>query len=127
MAIETPCSRPGANADDWFAPVGSTRELNARRLCLDCPLYWACQEYAIDTGIPHGTFGGIDELTRKRIWAQRPGGKPTTFLDDIDAAVGIGGINNGDRRLHDDEPPTDVHADELPGMWEPADFLGGAA
>lgn len=99
---EIPCRAPGANADDWFAPVGSARELRARTACTFCPLYWACQEYAINEGIPHGTFGGVDELTRKRIWKSRPGGKPTKFLDDIDAALGQE-EHNGARRANDEE------------------------
>lgn len=68
-----PCLQPGVDPDDWFAPVGSMRELDARLRCISCPLYWQCQEEAIKEGIPCGTWGGVDEITRRKIW-QRTGG-----------------------------------------------------
>lgn len=89
---QIPCRREGANPDDWFAAPNSPRELKARKACMDCPLYWQCQEYALTEGIPHGTFGGMDEKTRARVWARTPGGKPTKFLDDIDAALSTNGV-----------------------------------
>jgi hypothetical protein len=54
---------------------------------MTCPLYWECAEYALAEGIPDGIWGGLDERERGRIWKKR-GGKPTKFLDDIDAAIG---------------------------------------
>jgi hypothetical protein len=89
---EIPCAREGANPDDWFAAPGSPREMRARQACMDCPLYWSCQQYALDVGIPHGTFGGMDEKTRDRIWRQSPAGRPTKFLDDIDYALSTDGV-----------------------------------
>jgi hypothetical protein len=88
---EIPCAREGANPDDWFAAPGSPREMRARQACMDCPLYWSCQQYALDVGIPHGTFG-MDEKTRDRIWRQSPAGRPTKFLDDIDYALSTDGV-----------------------------------
>lgn len=64
---ELQCQLPGVNSDDWFAAPGSKRELLARKRCLDCPIFWECQGYAVEAGIPDGTWGGMDERTRDRI------------------------------------------------------------
>jgi hypothetical protein len=80
----TPCQQPDANPDDWFAPVGSNREMSARLRCLnDCAAYWECRQAALTEGVPHGTWGGMDERTRDRIW-KKQGGRPTKFDDDLD-------------------------------------------
>lgn len=80
------CRRPGVDPDDWFAWPGSLRANRAKALCLECPLYWECQEYALTEGIPEGIWGGMDGRERERIWKRR-GGKPTGFLEGIDEAV----------------------------------------
>jgi hypothetical protein len=85
------CKREDRWYNDVAAP-GSPREMRARQACMDCPLYWSCQQYALDVGIPHGTFGGMDEKTRDRIWRQSPAGRPTKFLDDIDYALSTDGV-----------------------------------
>lgn len=91
-----PCRQPGNDPDWWFAyaardnarhHVSRNRALKAKSLCLDCPLYWQCQEYALNEGVPEGIWGGLDGRDRDRIWAGRSGGRPTAFHDAIDAAV----------------------------------------
>lgn len=84
MPAEEPCRQGGANPDDWFAPAGTDRHNNAKRLCLACPLYWECQDLALEVGIPFGIFGGMDERERERVWAKRPNGRPNRFLKDMD-------------------------------------------
>lgn len=84
---ELVCAQPNADSDDWFAKPNSVRELSARKRCLDCPIYWECQAYGIEAGVPDGTWGGVDERTRARIWKGMPGGKPTHFLDEMDAVI----------------------------------------
>lgn len=80
----TPCQQPGADPEDWFAPVGSTRESHARLRCVnDCPLFHQCREEALRIGVPYGTWGGMDERTRQRVWARTPGGRPTLFDDGV--------------------------------------------
>lgn len=81
------CQSPGVDPDDWFAKPGSVASNRAKSVCMDCPLYWQCQEYALTEGIPYGVWGGLDEAARARIW-HRQGGKPTAFLDSIDAVIG---------------------------------------
>lgn len=72
---DLPCSQ---RPDDWFAAPGTEQYNRAKRLCLHCPLYFQCQEYALTEGIPEGIFGGMDAPTRHRIW-KRTGGRPKKF------------------------------------------------
>lgn len=81
------CKEPGVDPDDWFAWPGSARSVRAKQACMTCPFYWGCQEYALNEGIPHGVWGGVDERERERIWA-RTGGRPGKFHADLDAAIG---------------------------------------
>lgn len=83
---ELTCQNPNVDKDDWFAQPNSLKETAARKLCLGCPIYWECQGYAIEAGIPNGTWGGVDERTRERIW-KGMGGKPRHFNDEMDAAT----------------------------------------
>lgn len=73
---------PGA----WFAEPGSKRQERAKVACAGCPLIEQCRAYALNTGIPDGVWGGLSESDRKLIWT-RGSGKPTHFLDEIDAAL----------------------------------------
>jgi hypothetical protein len=59
----------------FFANPGTDEERQAKALCLDCPLYWPCQEAAINEGIPDGVFGGTGPRDRARIW-HAMGAKP---------------------------------------------------
>lgn len=83
---ELVCQREDVSGDDWFAQPNSVKEVKARKLCMDCPIYWECQGYAIESGIPNGTWGGVDERTRERIW-KGMGGKPNHFNEEMDAAT----------------------------------------
>lgn len=82
-----PC-RQTEDTDAWFAQPGSSRAQWAKAQCrLGCPLIDKCGLYAIENGIPFGIWGGIDEFQREHLWKKR-GGKPTAFLDEMDAAIG---------------------------------------
>ena len=84
-ADELPCrltEDPGA----WFAEPGSKREQRAKDACVGCPIFEQCQGYALATGIPDGVWGGLGVHDRGRLWRAQ-GGKPTQFLDEIDAAL----------------------------------------
>lgn len=80
--MTTPCRNPAVDPDDWFAHRGSLRADRAKRLCDTCPLFWQCRQYAIDVGVPHGIFGGLDGQDRARVWGMR-GGRPTGFDDEV--------------------------------------------
>lgn len=84
---ERQCRKPGTNPDDWFAWPGSARAKRAQQLCAVCPVRQECRDVAISQGIPEGIWGGLDSQDRERIWL-KAGGKPTKFMDDIDAAIG---------------------------------------
>ena len=73
--------------DDWFAWPGSVKAIKAKQLCLQCPFMAPCRDYALTEGIPEGIFGGLDKQDREAVWFAR-GGKPSGFIDAIDAAVG---------------------------------------
>jgi hypothetical protein len=82
------CQSPDVDVNDWFAAPNSAREVTARKRCMDCPIYFACQEYALEAGVPNGTWGGMDERTRERIWkTDFPTGKPQHFNEEMDAAL----------------------------------------
>lgn len=81
------CRKPGTNPDDWFAWPGSARAKRAKLFCAACPVQQDCREIALSEGIPEGVWGGLDREDRERIWTTT-GGKPTGFMDAIDAAIG---------------------------------------
>jgi WhiB family redox-sensing transcriptional regulator len=59
----------------WFFPPNhferkpekDFREGNARSLCRRCPVREQCLEYAMAVEEPHGIWGGLNELERKRM------------------------------------------------------------
>ncbi len=52
-------------------PEKDFREGNARSLCRGCVVREACLEYALDVEEPHGIWGGLNELERKRLLRRR--------------------------------------------------------
>jgi hypothetical protein len=85
---ELACQDPSVNPDDWFTEPNSPREVSARLRCQDCPIFHECRDYALQAGIPSGTWGGLDEKSRAGIWRRTPGGKPQHFNDEMDAMMG---------------------------------------
>ena len=70
----------------WFADEGTPEASEAKRLCMqECPLYWPCQTYALEQGIPDGVWGGLDGRDRRRLWLAGRG-MPQTFTEDIQRA-----------------------------------------
>jgi len=47
------------------------REGQARALCRSCPVRVACLEHALAVQEPHGIWGGLNELERRRVLRQR--------------------------------------------------------
>ena len=61
------------NAVHFFAPAHferkeekDLREGQARALCRACPVQRACLEYSLAVQEPHGIWGGLNELERRR-------------------------------------------------------------
>ena len=61
------------NAVHFFAPAHferkdekDLREGQARALCRACPVLRACLEYSLAVQEPHGIWGGLNELERRR-------------------------------------------------------------
>ena len=48
-------------------PEKDAREAVARQLCAICPVIETCAEYAIRIREPHGIWGGMNELERRRV------------------------------------------------------------
>jgi WhiB family redox-sensing transcriptional regulator len=48
-------------------PEKDRRESVARALCQRCPVREACLDYAITVREPHGIWGGLNELERRRL------------------------------------------------------------
>jgi WhiB family redox-sensing transcriptional regulator len=61
------------NANNFFSPghferkdEKDLREGRARAICRACPVQQACLEYALAVQEPHGIWGGLNELERRR-------------------------------------------------------------
>jgi len=70
--LEAACR--GADATLFFAPnyfekreEKDAREAQAKVLCARCPVREPCLEYALRTRDPHGVWGGLNELERRRL------------------------------------------------------------
>ncbi len=66
------------NAVHFFAPPHferkpekDAREGAARTLCRACPVQSACLEYSLMVQEPHGIWGGLNELERRRLSRKR--------------------------------------------------------
>jgi len=66
------------NAVHFFAPAHferkpekDAREGAARALCRTCPVQKDCLEFALMVQEPHGIWGGLNELERKRLTRKR--------------------------------------------------------
>jgi WhiB family redox-sensing transcriptional regulator len=64
----------GDDAIHFFAPnhlerkeQKDAREAQARALCARCPVRTECLGYALEVGEPHGIWGGLNELQRRRL------------------------------------------------------------
>ena len=49
------------------------REARAREICTACGVRKDCLEYALGIREPHGIWGGLNEVERKQLLAQRAG------------------------------------------------------
>ena len=49
------------------------REQRAKAICFTCPVRQPCLSYALKIREPHGIWGGLNELERKQLLAQRAG------------------------------------------------------
>ncbi len=68
----------GESAQLFFAPSSFepreerlARERAARALCASCPVREPCLEYALYVQEPHGIWGGLTELERRRMLRRR--------------------------------------------------------
>lgn len=59
--------------DLWFAP-GAAEHKEAKRICRGCPVRFQCLEYAMDTPVDHGVWGGLTERERRR-WRRLAGAR----------------------------------------------------
>ena len=62
----------GQDATPFFAPSyferradKLAREAVAKSICLRCPVRDDCLEHALETGDPHGVWGGMNEAERR--------------------------------------------------------------
>lgn len=57
------CAR--TDPDLWFSP-GAVEHREAKRICRDCPVRSQCLQYAMETPVDHGVWGGLTERERRR-------------------------------------------------------------
>lgn len=55
---------------DLFFPIGDSGALvdevtAAKRICARCTVAADCLRYALDNGVVHGVWGGLDEVERR--------------------------------------------------------------
>jgi WhiB family redox-sensing transcriptional regulator len=62
----------------FFAPVAgeraadrSAREQQAKAVCQRCPVVDPCLSYALRIREPHGVWGGLNEIERQALLAER--------------------------------------------------------
>ena len=74
--LEAACR--GADATLFFAPnyfekreEKAAREVQAKRICAACPVREPCLGYALGSRDPHGIWGGLNELERRRLLRSR--------------------------------------------------------
>lgn len=70
----------GANADLFFAPHHvekkedrEAREAQAKAVCARCPVRRECLDFALAVREPHGIWGGLNEIERRRVLQRRAG------------------------------------------------------
>lgn len=56
---------------DLFFPSDGVGVEVAKRVCVDCPVKSLCLEYAMESHIDHGVWGGTSERERRRIARRR--------------------------------------------------------
>jgi WhiB family redox-sensing transcriptional regulator len=68
----------GDDAVHFFAPnrlerkeEKDVREAQARAICRRCRVLDQCLGYALETGEPHGIWGGLNELQRRHLLRRR--------------------------------------------------------
>lgn len=54
-----------------FFPSDGVGVDQARQICAECPVKAECLEYALESRIDHGVWGGCSERQRRRILRQR--------------------------------------------------------
>ncbi len=52
---------------DLFFPVSDGSADEALRICRACPVLEDCREWALDTRVAYGVWGGLTERDRKRL------------------------------------------------------------
>ena len=68
----------GEDSSLFFAPnyferreQKEAREAKAKAICVRCPVRAECLEYALRIREPHGIWGGLNELERRRLARRR--------------------------------------------------------
>jgi WhiB family redox-sensing transcriptional regulator len=68
------CSK--RNPDMWFSTAGKNIK-EAKRLCTMCSVRKQCLAFAVESSIPHGVWGGMSEVERRRLRPHRMASVPT--------------------------------------------------
>ena len=59
------------NPDMWFSTAGKNVK-EAKRLCRLCAVRRECLEFAVESSIPHGVWGGMSGIERRALRVHEP-------------------------------------------------------
>lgn len=85
-------------------PARGTRDAAAIAVCIPCPVFELCREYALAVREPYGVWGGLSEDDRVRIYrTERSGGnavneKVPTQLPKKEASSSRSSSSNGSKQ-----------------------------
>jgi len=109
MSIEIGLCEPGQrtaiNPDWFFAQSGTPEAHAAMSLCMACPLYNACGDYALRHGVEYGIWGGTGARDRERAWGKA--GRPTLFDEHFASQIRPLLQERRDYETWDDKHPID--------------------
>ena len=71
MNWDDEASCQGIDPEVFFPDRPSDRALAAKAICRGCPVRTACLEFALETRLDHGVWGGLTEVERRSLRRSR--------------------------------------------------------
>ena len=71
MNWDDEASCQGIDPEVFFPDRPSDQALAAKAICRGCPVRTACLEFALETRLDHGVWGGLTEVERRSLRRSR--------------------------------------------------------